>query len=96
MLGFSYTMFFTRALDTGTCFQLSDAILAKIFMPQLLAGAAMLPQKCSIWLAIPLILIAATMVSLIEARLLLGLANLVGKIEPIAWLGHQNSKSPPS
>ncbi|MCF6175965.1 MAG: hypothetical protein L3J71_09365 [Victivallaceae bacterium] len=94
MLGFSYTMFFTHAFSSAHVMPLSDAILADFFLPQIMAGAAMvslLPRGCSIWLTIPLVLMAATMVSLVEARLLLGMANLFGKLKPITWLGRQNT-----
>jgi hypothetical protein len=94
MLGFLYTMFFTHAFSSAHFMPLSDAVLKDFFLPQLMAGAAILslfPWRCSIWLTIPLILIMATMVSLLEARLFLGMANLFGKLKPIAWLGRQNT-----
>ena len=96
VLGFLYTLFFTSAYSTAHVMSLTDAILRSVFLPQALAALVlvdMLPSGLPLWVTIIPAIIPAFMVSVIEARLSLALANVTGKIPLIGWMGHQNQNS---
>ena len=94
VLGFLYTVFFTLAYSTAHVMPLTDAVLRRVFLPQMLAAGAVLdalPGSHFGIMAIPG-LVPVFMVSLVEARLFLGLANVTGKLPLIGWMGRRNER----
>lgn len=91
---FPYTLLFTDGYSSGHVKPLTDLILAGISLPQVFAASPVfdaLPRAWPMWIKLIPAMIPVFTVSLIEARLFLGLANVTGRIRGISWMGRKNS-----
>ena len=93
---FTCVVFCTNGMTSAHVKSSIGLISHTMFIPQYFGFAAVfsyLPRTTPIYLSFPLGLVPVFFICLVEARLFLGLANFIGTLPHIEWVGRKKTKT---